>query len=58
MWDIARQVTDEVIGPGAYAAANEGNPDPRVREQVAISRANAERAKTAEAAGRQREDFA
>lgn len=39
MWDIAREVTDEVLGAGAYAQANEGNRDPLVQEQVAKSRA-------------------
>jgi hypothetical protein len=56
MWDIARQVCDEVIGPGAYADANEGNPDLRVREQVAISRANAKRTKTSETSAEQQAD--
>jgi hypothetical protein len=37
LWDIAREVVDEVCGPGAYAQANRGNPDPLVQEQVAIS---------------------
>jgi hypothetical protein len=38
LFRIAREVTDEVMGPGSYAAANEGNPDPLVREQVQISK--------------------
>jgi len=34
---IAREVTDEVMGPGTYAATNRGNPDPQVRKEVLMS---------------------
>jgi hypothetical protein len=37
LYDIARQVTDEVMGEGTYADLNRGNPDPGV--QAAIRRA-------------------
>ncbi len=37
LYDVARRVTDEVLGEGAYAEANRGNPDPGV--QAAIRRA-------------------
>lgn len=37
LFRIARRVTDDVLGPGAYADVNRGNPDPRVREQVQMS---------------------
>jgi hypothetical protein len=37
MYDIARRVTDEVLGEGTYADLNRGNPDPGV--QAAIKRA-------------------
>ena len=37
LWRIAREVTDDVLGPGTYAAIHRGNPDPRVREQVRMS---------------------
>jgi hypothetical protein len=36
-WRIAREVTDDVLGPGTYASIHRGNPDPRVREQVRMS---------------------
>lgn len=36
LYDVARQVTDEVMGAGTYAEVNKGNPDPRV--QAAIQR--------------------
>jgi hypothetical protein len=36
LYDIARQVTDEVLGDGTYAELNKGNPDPGV--QAAIRR--------------------
>lgn len=36
MYDIAREVTDNVLGIGTYAQTNAGNPDPRV--QAAIRR--------------------
>lgn len=39
LYDLAREVTDEILGPGAYADSNGDNhPDPRVREQVKISK--------------------
>jgi hypothetical protein len=37
LYDVARQVTDEVMGEGTYAESNAGNPDPGV--QAAIERA-------------------
>jgi hypothetical protein len=37
LYRIAREVTDEVLGPGTYAAVNRGNPDPQVREEVRMS---------------------
>lgn len=37
MYDIARQVTDEVLGKGAYAYLNKGNPDPGVQAAIARS---------------------
>lgn len=37
LYDIARRVTDEVLGEGTYADLNKGNPDPGV--QAAIKRA-------------------
>jgi hypothetical protein len=37
LYDIARQITDEVLGEGTYADLNRGNPDPGV--QAAIERA-------------------
>ena len=37
LYAIARESTDEVMGPGAYARANAGHPDPAVREQVILS---------------------
>jgi len=36
LYDIAREVTDEVFGEGAYAEINKDNPDPGV--QAAIQR--------------------
>ena len=39
LWDIARQVTDEVMGEGTYAESNKGNMDPKVQEQVKKSAA-------------------
>lgn len=39
-WAVARDITDETLGPGAYADANRGHPDPRVQEQVEISDQN------------------
>lgn len=37
MYDIARQVTDEVLGEGTYASLNANHPDPGV--QMAIQNA-------------------
>jgi len=37
LYDIARQVTDEVLGEGTYATINKDHPDPGV--QAAIQRA-------------------
>jgi hypothetical protein len=36
-WCIAREVTDDTLGLGAYADVNRGNPDPHVQRQVVIS---------------------
>ena len=36
LYDVARKVTDEVLGEGTYAGLNSGNPDPNV--QAAIER--------------------
>lgn len=41
LYDIARQVTDEVLGTGTYAEVNAGNPNPGV--QAAIQRAPKQR---------------
>lgn len=41
LYDIARKVTDEVLGEGTYAKINEGNPDPGV--QAAIKRSQQKR---------------
>ena len=40
LYDVARKVTDEVLGDGTYAELNAGNPDPRV--QAAIRRSTEE----------------
>lgn len=37
LYRIAREVTDEVLGKGAYAEANKGNRYPLVQEQVKAS---------------------
>lgn len=37
LYDIARRVTDEVLGEGTYEEINKNNPDPSV--QAAIRRA-------------------
>ena len=37
LFAVARETVDEVMGPGAYAHMNAGNPDPLVREQVVLS---------------------
>ena len=37
LYDVAREVTDEVFGEGTYAEMNGGSPDPGV--QAAIARA-------------------
>lgn len=34
MYDLARQVTDEVFGEGAYADLNKNNPDPGVQRAI------------------------
>lgn len=49
MYDIARRVTDEVLGEGTYADLNKGNPDPAV--QAAIRRAEEERSITCPVCG-------
>lgn len=36
MYDIARKITDDVMGEGSYENLNKGNPDPEV--QAAIER--------------------
>lgn len=50
MYDIARRVTDEVLGEGTYADLNKGNPDPEV--QAAIKRAESEQSFTCPVCGR------
>lgn len=37
LYDIARKVTDEVLGEGTYASLHRANPNPEV--QAAIARA-------------------
>lgn len=32
MYDIAREIMDEVFGEGAYADMNKDHPDPKIRE--------------------------
>lgn len=39
LYRLAREVTDEIFGPGAYAESNENHPDPQIRKQAAISKA-------------------
>lgn len=34
LYDVARQVTDEVLGEGTYDEINSGNPDPGVRAAI------------------------
>lgn len=34
LFDIARQVTDETFGDGAYADLNKGNPNPGVQRAI------------------------
>lgn len=34
LYDIAREVTDEVMGEGTYEKLNDGNPDPKVQEAI------------------------
>lgn len=41
LYDIARKVTDEVLGEGTYAEINKDHPDPGV--QAAIKRAEQEK---------------
>lgn len=40
LYDIARQVTDEVLGEGTYARLNSGHPDPGVQEAIRRSKEN------------------
>lgn len=35
LYDVALQITDEVLGPGTYAEHNTGNPDPGVQAAIA-----------------------
>jgi hypothetical protein len=37
LYRIAREVTDEVMGAGTYAALNRHHPDPEVRKEVQMS---------------------
>lgn len=37
LYRAAREATDSVLGPGAYAHHNAANPDPEVRDQVIAS---------------------
>ena len=34
LYDVARKVTDEVMGEGTYAEINAGNSDPRVQRAI------------------------
>lgn len=34
LYDIAREVTDEVLGEGTYARLNAGHPDPEVQATI------------------------
>jgi hypothetical protein len=34
MYRIAREVMDEVMGEGAYAEHNKGNPDPSIQAEI------------------------
>jgi hypothetical protein len=34
LYDVARRVTDEVLGAGSYAQINAGNPDPGVQQAI------------------------
>lgn len=47
LYDIAREVTDEVMGKGTYAKLNGGSPDPSV--QAAIKDTNVSRKPSVEA---------
>lgn len=38
LYDIARQVTDEVLGDGAYAEVNKNHPDPGVQRAIENAR--------------------
>lgn len=40
LYDIARQVTDEVLGEGTYASLNAGHPDPGVQAAIRRSEMN------------------
>jgi hypothetical protein len=37
LYDVALQITDEVLGEGSYAQINRSNPDPKI--QAALRRA-------------------
>jgi hypothetical protein len=37
LYDVAREVTDEVMGPGSYAELNRDHPDPHVRRAAATA---------------------
>lgn len=41
LYDVARQVTDEVCGDGTYAKLNEHHPDPGVQAAIAKWRGDA-----------------
>jgi DNA modification methylase len=34
LYDVALQVTDEVLGKGSYAELNKNHPDPKVQEAI------------------------
>lgn len=34
LYNIAQEVTDEVMGAGTYASLNKGNPDPGVQRAI------------------------
>lgn len=36
LYDIAREVTDEVLGKGTYAGVNGGNPNPNPQFRKAV----------------------
>lgn len=41
LYDIAREVTDEVLGEGTYAQINKNNPDPGVQATIKESEEDA-----------------